>query len=290
MSAWTRAGGSTILQGMLKPLAALLAITMTTFAIEPAVQTLPLIVAHRGASFDAPENTLAAFKLAWEQGADAIEGDFYLTADDQIITLHDATFKRTAGVDRKPVEMTLDEIRRLDVGAWKDPRFTGERVPTLQDVLATVPSGKRFLIEIKCGPEIVPTLKRVLESSGVPMEQLRLICFDADVVAESKKQIPQLKAYWLTSFKAETEGGPKKPIPDEVLATLKRCGADGLDARADFDVVNEAFVARVRDAGYEVHFWTVDDPAVAQKLVTLGTDSITTNRPAFLREALRGTH
>lgn len=74
------------------------------------------IVAHRGASFDAPENTLAAFNLAWEQGADAIEGDFYLTADQQIACIHDKTTKRTAGVELKVADSTLDQLRELEYG------------------------------------------------------------------------------------------------------------------------------------------------------------------------------
>jgi glycerophosphoryl diester phosphodiesterase len=269
--------------------AALIGLTMT-FALHPGGNAVPLIVAHRGASFDAPENTLSSFKLAWEQGADAIEGDFYLTADQQIVTLHDATFKRTGGLDKKPSEMSLAEIRSLDVGAWKDSRFRNERVPTLDEVLKTVPSGKRMLIEIKCGTEIIPFLKRAIEASGVPIEQLRLICFNAEVVAESKKQIPALKAYWLTSFKAEKEGAPKHPTMDEVLDMLAKSGADGLDAKADLEVIDELFIATLRNAGHEAHFWTVDDPATAKRLMELGADSITTNRPAFLRQAIEPQH
>ncbi|MDP6721144.1 MAG: glycerophosphodiester phosphodiesterase family protein, partial [Pirellulaceae bacterium] len=94
-----------------------------------------LIVAHRGASYDAPENTLAAFRLAWRQGADGIEGDFYLTKDGQIVCIHDADTKRTAGVSRQVAKSTLAELRELDVGRWKDEEFAGERMPTLQQVL-----------------------------------------------------------------------------------------------------------------------------------------------------------
>lgn len=271
---------------MFVKLAAVSLLALTSFMTQDTPHAMPQIVAHRGASFDAPENTLAAFRLAWEQGADAIEGDFYLTADGQVVTLHDATFKRTAGVDRKPSEMTLAEIRKLDVGSWKDAKFAGEPVPTLAEVLALVPPGKTFLIEIKCGPEILPALKQVIESSGVSMDQLRLICFKANVVAESKKLMPSLRAYWLTGFKAPEGQSQKRPTVDEVLKTLKDCNADGLDANADLTVIDEAFVAKIREAGYELHFWTIDDPKVAQRVVELGTDSITTNRPRFIRDAL----
>ncbi|MCB9949963.1 MAG: hypothetical protein H6824_03175 [Planctomycetaceae bacterium] len=99
------------------------------------------IVAHRGASYDAPENTLPAFKLAWEKGADAIEGDFYLTKDQQIVCIHDKDTKRTG--KNQPVltvaESTLAELRKVDVGSWKDAKYKETFIPTIQEVLATVP-------------------------------------------------------------------------------------------------------------------------------------------------------
>lgn len=104
-----------------------------------------MITAHRGASYDAPENTLAAINLAWEQGADAIEADFYLTRDGQIVAFHDRTAKRTGGVDRAVESMTLAELKQLDVGSWKSAAFAGEPVPTFVEVLANIPAGKRFV-------------------------------------------------------------------------------------------------------------------------------------------------
>lgn len=121
------------------------------------------IVAHRGASFDAPENTLSAFRLAWKLNADVIEGDFYLTKDEQIVCIHDKTTKRVAPKQTSLTiaRSTLAELRALDVGSWKHPRFANERIPLLEEVLATVPEGKRIFVEIKCGPEIIPHLKTV---------------------------------------------------------------------------------------------------------------------------------
>ena len=101
------------------------------------------IVAHRGASYDAPENTVAAIKLAWEQKADAAEFDVFLSKDGKIVVMHDKDTKRIAGVDRKVVDQTLAELRKLDVGRWKDAKFAGEKMPTLDEMLATVPEGKQ---------------------------------------------------------------------------------------------------------------------------------------------------
>src|SRR5882757_4224835 len=109
----------------------------------------PLIIAHRGASFEAPENTLAAYRLAWQQNADGAEGDFQLTRDGRIVCIHDLTTGRTADANRVVAQSTFEELRRLDVGMWKHPRFAGERIPTLDEILALLPAGNLFFIEIK---------------------------------------------------------------------------------------------------------------------------------------------
>lgn len=97
------------------------------------------IIGHRGASHDAPENTLAAFKLGWEQGADAVELDIWLTKDGKIVCLHDADTKRTTGVLKKAADSTLAELRTLDAGTWKDAKWRGEKIPTLTEALAAIP-------------------------------------------------------------------------------------------------------------------------------------------------------
>ncbi len=246
----------------------------------------PLIVAHRGASHDAPENTLASFKLAWEQGADCIEGDFYLSSDGHIVCSHDKTTKKTSDVVRDVSKSTLAELKQLDVGSWKDERFADERIPTLEEVLATVPANKTILIEIKCGPEIVPVLKKVLSKSTLKPEQTIVIAFDENVVAATKQQIPSIKAYWLTGYK-ENKRGKFKPSPAKVMETLQRIGADGLDTQAKEEVVDADFVKLLRDAGMEFHTWTVNNPKVAARFQALGVDSITTDRPAYLRKHLK---
>ena len=254
------------------------------FVTAPA--SAQLIVAHRGASHDAPENTLAAFKLAWEQGADAIETDMHLTRDGKIILIHDKDTKRVAGKDWKVAEKTFDELRTLDVGTWKDKRFAGERMPGLAEVLAIVPADKQFFIEIKCGPEILPALKADLAASKVRPQQLVIISFSAEVIAAAKMELPKIKACWLTSFKQDKQTQHWSPAADTVMATLKRTSADGLDTNAH-DIIDAGFVAKLREAKMEFHCWTVDDPMVARRFVKLGVDSITTNRPGWLREQLK---
>lgn len=250
-----------------------------------------LITAHRGASHDAPENTLAAFRLAWEQGADAIEADFQLTGDGQIVCIHDADTKRVTGVNRVVAQTPLAALRTLDVGRWKAPSFAGERMPTLSEVLATVPVGKRLFIELKTGPEIVPKLGEVIAAGGPDPRFLTIIAFDAETVAACKKALPAIKAHWLTSFKQANASGDWRPTADEIAATVRACGADGVGMKGNRQIVNRDFIDRLTSGGVgEFHVWTVDAPDDARVFRDLGATGITTNRPAVIRAALMEPH
>lgn len=239
------------------------------------------IVAHRGASHTAPENTIAAFQLAWEQGADAIEGDFRLTKDGHIVCVHDEDFKRTANLEKHVHALTLAEVRKLDVGSWKHPKFKGEPVPTLDQVLAIVPDNKRLFLEIKCGPEIIPALKM----SVLKPEQVVFISFGKDVITQCRQHFPDFKAHWLTNYK-ENFLGQLKPSPKEIFKTLAETNASGLDTNANTARVTAAFVKQLRQRGYEFHCWTVNDLPLAKHFRQLKVDSITTDRPGWLRRQL----
>jgi glycerophosphoryl diester phosphodiesterase len=242
------------------------------------------IVAHRGASHDAPENTVAAIKLAWDQKADASEFDIYLTKDRKIVVIHDKDTKRVAGVDKTVAEQTLDELRRLDVGRWKGAKFTGERIPTLEEMLATVPPGKRVFIEVKTGPEIVPELQRVLNAAKLKPEQTAIISFKANVIAAVKKARPDLQAYWIVSLKAAK--GKPPPGAETLITKAKAIGADGLDLSAS-EVLDRDYAAKVKSAGLQLHVWTVNDAAMARQMVEIGVNGITTDRPGWLRAQLK---
>jgi len=248
----------------------------------------PLVVAHRGASAEAPENTMAAFQLGWQQQADAIEGDFFLTKDRQIVAIHDPNTLRTAGVDWDVRTKTLAELLTLDVGRWKDDAFAGQRIPTLEQVIDSIPEGKRLFLEIKDSPRIVPALKQRLapdpEQLKVSSQRITIIAFDAEVIAACKREMPTIPAMWLTSFKQNETTKAIRPDIDQIIATLTRIKADGLDCQAASHI-DQAFVDRLRESGFEFHVWTVDDPAVANRFIELGVDSITTNVPAMIRDA-----
>lgn len=256
----------------------MLAVTaMSAHAVE--------IIAHRGFSARAPENTLGAFELAWKSGSDACELDVYLTADGKTAVIHDKDTKRTAGVKLGVAVSKQAELTVLDAGSWKGKEWANEKIPTLEQALATMPQGKqRFFIEVKCGAEIVPELKRILEPMKDRAAQLAIIAFNREAAAESKKALPWVQVYRLASGKTKD----KKPTDlTQLIADTKADQLDGLDlSMADFPW-DEAMVKQIRDAGFGLYVWTVNKPADAQRFAKLGVDGITTDDPVMAREALR---
>ncbi len=256
------------------------------FFCVAAVLNAQLIAAHRGASYDAPENTIASFTLAWEQGADAIETDFHLTSDQRIVCIHDPTTERVSGKKLTVAKATLSELQGLDIGSWKDPRFADLRLPSLSEVLALVPSNKGIYIEIKCGPEIVPLMQHALSDSQLLPSQTIFISFKQEVIHAVKQAMPERQAYWLVSFEQDEKSGQWSPTVDELIATAKKNNANGVDLNANPDIVDARLIRRCRQAGLSVHIWTVDDPERALLYQRLGVDSITTNQPGELRKVL----
>lgn len=264
-----------------------------------AAETKPLVIGHRGDSAHAPENTVASAKSAWQKKADGVEGDYYLTRDGKLVCIHDADTKRTTGVAMKVRKANLAELQALDAGAIKGSEWKGERIPTLNEILDTAPPGGRFYLEIKAGhdpgpggkgkgpeygPDIVGPMKTVLDGYHFAPQQIVIISFSDHAVAEAKRLMPEHKAYLLVSYGKHK--GQWTPTVDQIISRLRACHADGLDTQANMHVITPAFVKAICDAGFELHCWVVDDPKLARRLRDLGMDSITTNRPGEIREAL----
>jgi glycerophosphoryl diester phosphodiesterase len=241
------------------------------------------IIAHRGASHAAPENTLAAAKLAWAEGADALEVDVHLTKDGKLAIIHDENTKRVAGVALAVAQSTMEELRRLDVGRWKHPQYAGEKIPALEDVLREVPRGKRIFIEVKGGPEVIPPLERCLTNARLSPEQVVIIAFDFATVAEAKRSMPHHAAAWILDDDARTRATGL----EEFLRRSREAGFDGIDLSVRWSI-DGALVQRAREAGLKFYVWTVDDPAAARRLAAAGVDGLTTNRPGWLRTQLGG--
>jgi glycerophosphoryl diester phosphodiesterase len=240
------------------------------------------IIGHRGASYLAPENTIASFKLGWEKGAD-VELDVYLTKDNRIVVIHDETTKRTAGTDVNVAESTSEELRKLDVGSFKSEEYAGEQIPFLADVVKTIPPGRKLYVEIKCGKEILPYLRDLLARSG-KMSRIVIIGFDLDTVAMSKKMI-DVPTYWLRGTEKTKDTEQWIPHDPQLVQTAKDKGLDGLDVH--YAGITKGFADAVKASGQKLYVWTVDDPEEAARLIKLGVDGITTNRPGWLREQLK---
>jgi glycerophosphoryl diester phosphodiesterase len=241
-----------------------------------SLHAAPKLIAHRGASEAAPENTLAAFRQAWEEGADGIEADFLLSKDGKIVCFHDRDTKRITGKKLIIAETPWTTLSQLDVGAWKGAEFAGERIPLLDEVIAALPEKKFFFVEIKCGPEIVPALRPAL--IGADPDYVMLICFNAAVIKACREQLPEFQAHLLSSL----DNIHKKDGQQTQLAQLGEIDATGLQFKHSAKVT-KAFIKTIQARNRLTACWTVNDPATAARVAALGVDFITTDRPAALR-------
>ena len=240
----------------------------------------PLIIAHRGASDYAHENTLEAFQLAWEQGADGIEGDFILTSDKEVICFHDLDGERLLNKCVSTKSLSLKEIRALSQ-ALKKPFH----IPTLAEVLAIVPQNKKIFIEVKHGSKIVSHLRQIINESGLGDDQVSIISFRREVIRESKKLMPRIQASWIRNFRRSRSTGLLKPSMASVFEVLQEINSDGLSTNQRY--VDKSFVQIINEAGYEHHCWTVNEVERAQEVTRTACVSITTNDPLSLVEQLR---
>jgi len=235
----------------------------------------PTIIAHRGSSFTAPENTVAAANLAWQQNTDAVEVDVYLSKDNRVVVIHDSNTKRTTGEAYPIAETGSDILRTLDAGSLKNARYKGEKIPFLEEVIATVPEGKKLVIEIKCGAEVLPALKKAVDDSG-KKEQMVFIAFGWETILATKQLFTANTCYWLSSSATDVQEKMKDPA-------IK--GLEGINL--NFKIVDQEMVNKTRQLGLELLSWTIDDLEEAKRLVKLGVTGITTNKPDLMRSVLR---
>ena len=240
----------------------------------------PRIIAHRGASADAPENTLAAFKLAREQGADGVELDVMRCRSGEVVVFHDDDLSRLGGRPDQVRQLTWDELRTVDLGG-------GERIPTLEMVLEAI--GSMLLnVELKSPPtwgerfaddglaEAVSHI--VLKKGGRAVEERVLVSsFDPLLLGRFRLHAPRVATGLL--FAADQA----RPYREAWAAPLLRPTA----VHPERLLVDARAVRRWHQRGLGVNVWTVDDPAEIRLLAALGVDGLITNRPAATRSVLR---
>lgn len=243
------------------------------------------IIAHRGAPTEAPENTLGSFKLAWKTGADGIEGDFRLTRDGRLVCIHDDTTARVGDRDLPVSKSTLEELRTVDAGVWKDEQWRGERIPTAEEVIATAPPQGWIYFEIKGGAECIEPLRLAMEQTGFDPGRAVVMSFDAGAVAEAARLIPGATKFWITALTDNPRTGAIEPSVIKIINTVRRAGADGLNV-GSHPSIDARFVEDLQDAGLACHVWTVDNPDKAAEYIGMGMGAITTNRVGWLRDQL----
>jgi glycerophosphoryl diester phosphodiesterase len=232
------------------------------------------IIAHRGASFIAPENTVASSKLAWELGADAVETDIYLSGDKRIMCIHDENTKRTAGEEYNVSVTGSVILRNLDAGSFKGDSYAGEKIPFLEEIINEVPKGKELVVELKCGTEVLPYLKDAVKKYG-RKKQFTFIAFDLNTIKETKRFFKRNSCYWLCS---------KEELLASNFIAVKEAGLDGVSL--SYSIISESVIAQARNLNLKVYSWTVDDPDEAKRLISLGVKGITTNRPGWLNKQI----
>jgi glycerophosphoryl diester phosphodiesterase len=241
----------------------------------------PLVIAHRGSSVYAPENTLAAFNLAVRQEADAIELDVDLTCDGHVVVMHDTTIDRTTNGHGRVADLTLEEIRQVDAGAWKDAAFKGERVPLLQEVLEAM--GQRLLINV----EVKSTL---LRSSGVEAKVAALIeqhgLLDRVIISSFNPFALRRVKHINPGLACALIYAPDLPIflRNAWFAPL----IPNLNARhPHHSQVNRDMVDQFHAQGLVVNVWTVNQAGIVHAMDQAGVDGIFGDDPVLIRETLK---
>jgi glycerophosphoryl diester phosphodiesterase len=243
------------------------------------------IIAHRGESYDAPENTLAAIQLAWERGASSVEIDIHLSKDGQIVVIHDEDTARVANRKLILKDSLTEELRKLDVGSFKEAKWKGEQIPLLQEVLCTVPENGRLIIEIKSNAAPLPRLKELLEKSKLNEQQIEIIAFDSKVLAKAKQLMPEYKMLWLLDLDYYWPWWLIFLSKKRLIKKLKALNLQGVNVWAG-KMLSADFIRTFQEAGLLVYTWTVDDPAQARQLRDNRIDAITTNRAAWITEQI----
>ena len=248
------------------------------------------VIAHRGSSGAAPENTLAAVRLALAQKSDVVENDIQRTKDGELVIMHDTTLTRTTDVeqvfpDRAPWnvrDFTLAEIEQLDAGAWFAPRFAGERVPTLAEWVSTVGQQAGMLLEPKA-PELYPGIETDLDK-----ELRSLPAFNRALKADHVV-VQSFNHAWLRAYK---DMAPDVPVG--LLYGSKPTELDIASAATWAEQVNPALgaidqptVEQIQAHGMEAHVWTVNAGTDMRRAIDWGVDGIITNYPQVLRDILR---
>jgi len=229
------------------------------------------VIAHRGASFAAPENTLAAFRLAADERADFVELDVQESADGEVVVVHDSDLMKVGQSPLRIWEATAAELRAVDIGTHKDARFSVERVPTLAEALAACKGRVRMIVELKSyghADRLEERVAALVEAAGMERDTVFMSLDHAMV-----KRMKQLRPGW-------TVGA----LVAKAIGDLTSLGADFLAVEAG--LATRAFVRQAHQANQAVYVWTVNDPAWMLRAMSHGVDGLITDKPDLARRVI----
>lgn len=248
-------------------------------ALDHLYTHTPAVIAHRGASAYAPENTVASFKLAAEMGADAVELDVKLTRDGVPIIMHDETVNRTTNAKGKVRELSLADFRQMDAGTWKDPKYAGEPVPTLEEVFDAVASRVWINVELTNyyarGDALVPTVVALIQKMNL-QKRVLLSSFDPFNLRQARRLDPSLPLAQLTSHDMAIY------LRDAWLAPF--CPHEA--RHPDVAQLKQEGVAWYHRHHYRVNVWTNNDEAEMRDFVKQGVDGLITDMPDLARRVI----
>lgn len=233
-----------------------------------------MVIAHRGASSYAPENTVAAFDLAIQQGASHLELDVHSTADGHVVVVHDETLDRTTNGSGPVTGHTLAALTALDAGSWFDARFAGERIPTLGAVLDRYRTRAHIHVEIKGhSADLSQRTVDLVRRHGMA-DQVTVTSFQSTKLEETRAYAPELPTGWLVAR-----------VSDGVIAQARTRRLTQLCPRAD--TVTPDLVRRLHAEGFVVRAWGVATEDLMRQVVIAGADGMTVNFPDKLLAYLR---
>lgn len=242
--------------------------SLNSLTMEDKVQ----VMGHRGAPSAAPENTMASFQQAIDDGADWIELDVQETADGKVVVIHDSDFMKLASNPLKIWDATMDDLADIDIGSWVDPKFSGERVPTLTDVLRLCKGKVGVIIELKYyghDEQLEQRVVDIVEAENM-VDQIMIMSLKPEGVAKLKALRPSWRCGLLLSV---------------YVGKLKNIEADFLAVNSRFATRN--FVRRAHKLDKEVYVWTVNDAATMSQLLNRKVDGILTDRPGLAKQVLK---
>jgi len=247
-----------------------------------------LIIAHAGESFLAPENTLTAINLAWQNGVSAVEIDVHLTLDNEIVVIHDKNTQRTGNCKKTIATSTLKELKTIDVGLFKGKQWQNEPIPTLSEVFQTIPHNGKLIIEIKTGNAIIPKLLSEIKKANLKTSQIEIISFNFEVLSEIKKHLFEHKILWILELDHYTPAWKLWVSSRKIIRKVIKHQLNGVDVWAG-KIVNKNFVKQFKKHHLLVYTWTINDLTTAKNLINIGVDAITSDRPSWLKHQLNNT-